>query len=86
MPFPPPPFVRRQVGQPQNPRSIFLAAREADRQTAENKRELIRSFLEVLDDLDRALDAAHAKEDAAELIEGIELVRDNFSPSFALMA
>jgi molecular chaperone GrpE len=57
--------------------------RQASIETALHKRELIASFLEVLDDLDRALDAARAAGDAEALTRGVEMVRASFIAKLA---
>lgn len=49
--------------------------RSAHRETEAQRRAVLTDMLEVLDDLDRALDAG---QDDSPLIEGVALVRDNF--------
>jgi molecular chaperone GrpE len=43
----------------------------------QRSRKMLESFLPVVDDLDRAIDAAQKHANAADLLEGIELVRRN---------
>jgi molecular chaperone GrpE len=58
-------------------------ARQAERETEHSRRELIGSFLEVLDDLERALEAAGAAGDEDEVRRGVEMVRDRFLSKLA---
>jgi molecular chaperone GrpE len=61
--------------------------KEASREIAQHKRELVRDFIEVLDDLDRAVQApqgnASASSAADGVREGVELVRKNFRGKLA---
>ncbi len=52
--------------------------RESARELEHKKRAFLRQFLEVLDDLDRALAAARADRHQSAIVEGIELVRRHF--------
>lgn len=52
--------------------------KEALRNTEANKRDMLHSFLDVLDDLDRALAAASDSELDSPLTRGVELVRKGF--------
>lgn len=51
--------------------------REASKENQQHRRQLLVGFLEVLDDLDRALDAARSVGDPA-VLEGVVLVRRRF--------
>jgi molecular chaperone GrpE len=53
---------------------------EQDRQDAirYGNAELLRNLLPVLDDFDRSLGAAQEVQDVASLVQGVELMRDNF--------
>jgi molecular chaperone GrpE len=55
--------------------------REATRSARQNRRAFLSHFLEVLDDLDRALEAAPATGDSMR--EGVELVRKRFLSTLA---
>lgn len=50
--------------------------REAEREVARQRRETIAPFLDVLDDMDRALAASDDTED--EMRKGVEMIRDRF--------
>ncbi len=52
--------------------------REARREIARSRAQLIAELLPVLDDLDRAIAAADAAGDAGALYRGVELVRSGF--------
>jgi molecular chaperone GrpE len=53
--------------------------RDADRAVEQKRREILGNLLEVVDDLDRALDAVrHEREIASQLLKGVDLVRDKF--------
>lgn len=52
--------------------------KEAARETEQQKRDIVRDFLPVLDDLDRAVDAARRSGNDTALLEGVELVRKSF--------
>lgn len=53
-------------------------ARDAERDRARGSRELLIGFLGVLDDLDRAIEAARAMDHNPDVLTGIELVRGRF--------
>ncbi len=59
--------------------------REMERRLQEEKNRLILEFLEVLDNLDMALDAARNESDAGQLLEGVRLVREMFFRKLGLM-
>jgi len=50
-------------------------AAESDRELAQRTRALLHGFLEVVDDLDRAIDATRKLDANPEVVAGIELVR-----------
>lgn len=52
--------------------------RDAERRIEERARSLLLGFIEVLDDLDRAIAAARASEREPAVLEGIELVKKRF--------
>jgi molecular chaperone GrpE len=54
------------------------AARDAER----SRRQFLADLLEVVDNLDRAVDAAGAAGTAPTLLQGVELVRDQFLAKF----
>ena len=62
-------------------------SKEAAREVAQHRRELVRDFIEVLDDLDRAVQTPQGKGDASTtadgLLEGVELVRKSFRNKLA---
>lgn len=62
-------------------------SKEAAREIARHKRDLVRDFIEVLDDLDRAAQApqgnGNARTVADGVLEGVELVRKNFRGKLA---
>lgn len=61
--------------------------KDAARELAEHKRELVRDFIDVLDDLDRAVQAQQERGDeslaAQGMLEGVELVRKSFRGKLA---
>jgi len=58
--------------------------KDADRSVEQKRREILGSLLEVVDDLDRALDAARQQPGVAgQLFEGVSLVRDKFLAKLA---
>ena len=57
--------------------------REAERQIAQQKRELLCDMLEVIDDLDRAIDSARKSRSDADVRMGVELVRERFLSKLA---
>jgi molecular chaperone GrpE len=61
--------------------------KEATREVEEHKRELVRDFIDVLDDLDRAVqvqqDSGDGSAMAQGMLEGVELVRKNFRGKLA---
>jgi molecular chaperone GrpE len=66
---------RRALADADNLRKRF--AREAERIRAQERAEVARRFLPVVDDLDRALEhAAHAGNDPAGIVEGVRAVRE----------
>lgn len=56
---------------------------EAERKLEQRSRKILCGFLEVLDDLDRALGAARATDHNPAVIDGIELVRKSFMQKLA---
>jgi len=52
--------------------------RDSARQIELSRRKLIVGFLDVVDDLDRAIDAAHAQTENDDLLDGVELVARRF--------
>lgn len=52
--------------------------KDADREFEHKRRGLLLSFLDVLDDLDRALESARSSQQAQAVVEGVELVRKGF--------
>lgn len=79
--------LRRQVEEKQD--RLLRALAEADniRRRAQRDREeyvkyateaLLRDLIQVLDNLDRALEAARERRDAAGVVEGVELVQREF--------
>lgn len=52
--------------------------KEAAKQLEQRRRKMLLGFIEVLDDLDRALSAARAENNKPALIEGLELVHSRF--------
>lgn len=59
-------------------------ARDGEREVERNKRELLASLLDVIDDLDRALAGADATGEADRaLLEGVEMVRSGFLDKLA---
>ncbi len=58
--------------------------REAEREVERRERDLLVSFLDVVDDLDRAIASAEAAGDADRaLLDGVEMVRDRFLDKLA---
>lgn len=57
--------------------------KEAAREIARHERDLVRDFIEVLDDLDRAVQAAQGPGEAPSVREGVELVRKSFRGKLA---
>ena len=57
--------------------------KEAARELAQHKRDVVLGFIDVLDDLDRAARAAEGESDAAAVREGVELVRKSFHGKLA---
>ncbi len=57
--------------------------REAERQIAQQKRELLCDMLEVIDDLDRAIESARKSRSHADVRAGVELVRESFLSKLA---
>jgi molecular chaperone GrpE len=53
-------------------------ARDAERDRARGARDLLIGFLDVLDDLDRAIAAARDMDHNPEVLKGVELVRGRF--------
>jgi len=51
---------------------------EMSRELERRVREVLRVFLEVLDDLDRAIDSARAMDHNPDVVAGVELVRKSF--------
>lgn len=59
-------------------------SKEAAREIEQHKRALVRDFIEVLDDLDRAVQAPQGSGGASDGVrEGVELVRKNFRGKLA---
>jgi molecular chaperone GrpE len=52
--------------------------REVAREVERGRRTLLVDLLEVIDNLDRALDAAESRADAGPLLQGVRMVRDQF--------
>jgi molecular chaperone GrpE len=52
--------------------------KDAAREVEQRKRTLVLGFIEVLDDLDRALEAARGGADSAAITDGVALVRKRF--------
>jgi molecular chaperone GrpE len=60
--------------------------KDAAREVEQHKRELVRDFIDVLDDLDRAVQAQDSGDGSAAaqgMLEGVELVRKNFRGKLA---
>lgn len=57
--------------------------READRELERQRRQLVAGFLEVLDDLDRAIDGARAGGASEAVLGGLDLVRRRFLAKLA---
>lgn len=55
----------------------------AERKLEQRSRKILRGFLEVLDDLDRALSSARSVDHNPAVIDGIELVRKSFMQKLA---
>lgn len=53
-------------------------ARDAERDRLQRSRDLLAGFLGVLDDLDRAIEAARTMDHNPEVLAGIDLVRNRF--------
>ncbi len=62
-------------------------SKEAAREVAQQRRDLVRDFIEVLDYLDRAVQAPQGNSDASTradgVLEGVELVRKSFRSKLA---
>ena len=58
-------------------------AREAERETERRLRKVLASFLEVLDDLDRAIGSAREMDHNPDVLAGVELVRKRFLETLA---
>jgi molecular chaperone GrpE len=69
---------RIQTLQNEAERSRARIERAAEKEGEQRTRTLVLGFLDVLDDLDRALTAARQESIAAAVIEGMELVRKRF--------
>ena len=52
--------------------------REVAREVERGRRTLLVDLLDVIDNLDRALDAAESRADAGPLLQGVRMVRDQF--------
>lgn len=59
-------------------RSKDRIERQADRELEARTRKLLSAFLEVLDDLDRAIEAARNMDHNPDVVKGVELVRKRF--------
>ncbi len=59
-------------------RSKERLAREAEREGERRHRGTLKRFLEVLDDLDRAIESARAMDHNPDVLTGVELVRKRF--------
>jgi molecular chaperone GrpE len=57
--------------------------KDAAREIEQHKRDLVADFIEVLDDLDRAVHTTRDSNDAAAVLEGVELVRKRFRGKLA---
>jgi len=57
--------------------------RDLERRVEQEKAALLVPFLSMIDDLDRAIEAARASNDAAPLCEGMELIRNRLSEQLA---
>jgi molecular chaperone GrpE len=64
-------------------RSKARLAREAEREQTRHRHGLLGRFLEVLDDLDRAIGAAREMDHNPDVLAGIELVRKRFLAALA---
>ncbi len=79
--------LKRQLDEKQDRLLRALAETDNVRRRAQRDREeyaryaneaLLRDLIPVLDNLDRALDAARARGDAASVVEGVELIQREF--------
>jgi molecular chaperone GrpE len=85
---PPPSAPAPRVQEPLEPadaleRAKERIARQAKLESEQERRQLITSFLEVLDDLDRALEAGRTGADEDALMRGVEMVRESFLAKLA---
>ncbi len=64
-------------------RSKERLARDSERELERRQRAVLSAFLEVLDDLDRALEATRAVDHHPDVVAGIELVRKRFLATLA---
>ena len=75
--------VRARLAEEELERAKHRIRKDARKDAEQRTRGFLRSFLDVLDDLDRAIAAAHKSEDDSAVLRGVELVRKRFIDTLA---
>jgi molecular chaperone GrpE len=70
--------ARRAEAEAETGRAVDRLTREAERERERQHRKGLRQFLEVLDDLERAISSARQMDHNPEVLAGVDLVRKRF--------
>lgn len=73
----------RDQAQDEIARASARIERELSRQNEQKLRDILLTFIEINDDLDRAIEAASTSEKAETILEGVELVQRSFERKLA---